>query len=578
MTNDKPDESMLNEVPEAEILSRRRSFSIVWLVPLVAVIIGGWLVYKAQSEKGPTITITFKTAEGLEAGKTKIKYKDVELGQVSAIKLRDDLSQVVVTAELVKEAEAFLSEDTRFWVVRARVGVSGVSGLGTLFSGAFIALDPGKYGKEARHFTGLEIPPPVTTDVPGRHFFLEAETRGSLEIGSPVYYRKIPVGQVVSYQLADDGQMVVVKVFVNAPYDQFVYQNTRFWNVSGLDLKLDSQGVRVDSESVVSILIGGIAFGIPHFDLPGPPAAEERVFQLLDNIDDAQERIYTVKRKWLLSFNESVRGLAVGAPVEFWGIQIGEVLDVRLDFDAQKQKFAIRVLIESEPERFSEANAAADQTQRKQALESLVQRGLRAQLKTGNLLTGQRFIIFDFFPDAPPAAVVWEEPYPEIPTVSTPMEEISTKFTRILNKIDNLPLEQIGNDLRDTVNGVKQLAESKDIEQALQNLSATLDETRQLVADFRTNVTPGLNATVEETRRLISDLRTTVTPEIDVTLERVQQSLVSAEKMLNADSPLQVKLRMSLDEIGGAARSLRLLVDYLERHPEALIRGKGTPK
>ena len=578
MTNDKPDESMLNEVPEAEILTRRRSFSIVWLVPLVAVIIGGWLIYKAQSEKGPTITITFKTAEGLEAGKTKIRYKDVELGQVSAIKLSNDLSQVVVTAELVKDAEAFLYENTKFWVVRARVGVSGVSGLGTLFSGAFIALDPGKYGKEARDFSGLEIPPPVTTDVPGRHFFLEAETRGSLEIGSPIYYRKIPVGQVVSYQLADDGQMVVVKVFVNAPFDQYVYQNTRFWNVSGLDLKLDSQGVRFDSESVVSILIGGIAFGIPNFALPGPPAAEESVFQLLDNIDNAQEQIYTVKQKWILSFNESVRGLAVGAPVEFWGIRIGEVLDVRLDFDTQKQKFAIRVIIESEPERFSESDAAADQAQRKQVLESLVQRGLRAQLKTGNLLTGQQLIIFDFFPDAPPAAVVWEGPYPEIPTVSTPMEEISTKFMRILNKIDNLPLEQIGNDLRDTVNGVKQLAESKDIEQALQNLSATLDETRQLVADFRTNVTPGINATVEETRRLISDLRTNVTPEIDATLERVQQSLVSAEKMLNADSPLQVKLRMALDEIGGAARSLRLLVDYLERHPEALIRGKGTPK
>jgi paraquat-inducible protein B len=554
MTNETAHGPNLEELPEAEVQIRKRSVSIVWLVPLVAVIIGGWLVYKAFSEKGPTITIRFKSAEGLEAGKTKIKYKDVELGQVSTIKLSEDLSQVIVTADLVKQAETFLSENTRFWVVRARVAASGVTGLGTLFSGAFIALDPGKPGEPTHHFKGLEEPPPVTADEPGRHFLLEAGSRGSLEIGSPVYYRKIQVGQVVAYRLAEDGNSVIFMIFINAPYHKYVHTNTRFWNASGVDVKLDAQGIRVDTESLVSLMIGGIAFGTPHVTEPGPPADEEALFILFSNADEARERIYTLKRRWILHFDESVRGLSLGAPVEFRGIRWGEVLDVKLEFDTQKQDFRIQVLIETEPERIPTSRTQIDESTRKQMLEYLVQRGFRAQLKTGNLLTGQKFIEFDIFPDAPSAQIVWAGTYPEIPTVPTPMEEISTKFMRILQKIDKLPIEQIGNDLRDTIHGAKQLVESAELEKIMRNLNDLLQETQHLISDFRSSVTP----------------------EISATLKQAQQSLASAEKMLSTESPLQFKLTMALDEIAGAARSLRLLVDYLERHPEALIRGKGT--
>jgi len=553
MSESKKDGSDLNDVPEAEVRSRKRRISIVWLVPLIAVLIGGWLVFKALSEKGPVITMTFKSAEGLEAGKTKIRYKDVELGQVSAIELSEDLSEVVVTAELVKQAENFLSVNTRFWVVRARVGVSGVSGLGTLFSGAYITLDPGNPGNKTHHFTGLEQPPLVTTDLPGRHFLVTADSRGSLDIGSPVFYRKIQVGQVVAYHLAEDGSNVIFKVFINAPYHEYVYNNTRFWRASGLDVKVDARGVRVDTESLVSILIGGIAFGIPHGQDPGPNAEPEAAFVLFRNMDEAKERIYRIKTKSILYFNESVRGLTLGAPVEFWGIQMGQVIDVKLVFDNQKKMFRIRVVIETEPERFSEAGFIRDDADRKKLVESLLQRGFRAQLKTDNLLTGQQIIIFDFFPDAKPADIVFEGDYPVYPTVPTPMEEISTKFMRILQKIDSLPMEQIGKDLRDTLHGAKQIAESPEILNAIRNLSATL----------------------EETRLMVSDLRTRVTPQINTVLEGARQSLANAEQILNADSPLQVKMNTALEEISGAARALRLLMDYLERHPESLLRGKG---
>ncbi len=555
MTDSKKVLPDLNDVPEAEVRSRKRHFSIsiVWLVPLVAVLIGSWLVYKALSEKGPEISITFKSAEGLEAGKTKIRYKDVELGQVSAIKLSEDLSGVVVTAELVKEAENFLSVNTRFWVVRARVGVSGVSGLSTLFSGAFITLDPGKPGNKTHHFKGLEQPPLVTTDLPGRHFLLKSDSRGSLDIGSPVFYRKIQVGQVVAYDLTEDGRTVIFKVFINAPFHEYVYQNTRFWNASGIDFKLDTQGVRLDTESMVSILIGGIAFGIAQAEDPGPAAEVEALFTLYKNFDDAKERTYLEKTRSVLYFDESVRGLDIGAPVEFWGIKTGEVVDVKLVFNKQKENFSIRVVIETEPERFYEAGFVGDDTDRIEMIKRLLKRGFRAQLKSANLLTGRQMIIFDFFPDAEPTSLTFEGSYPVYPTVPTPMEEISTKFMRILQKIDSLPMEQIGKDLRATVRGTRQIAESPEILEAIRNL----------------------NGTLQETRLLISDLRTKVTPEVSTLLEGARQSLANAEQMLNAESPLQVKMNTALEEISGAARSLRLLMDYLERHPESLLRGKG---
>ena len=216
--NNAPD---LQSLPEA-VVQRKKQISIVWLVPVVAILIGGWLAYKGLTEKGPMVTISFESAEGLEAGKTKLKYKDVEVGQVQTIRFNADLSRVLVTAELVKEAEPYLTENTRFWVVRPRVTASGVSGLGTLFSGAYIGMDPGKEGRPARSFEGLEIPPLVTRDMPGRDFILRATALGSLDIGSPVYYRQIQVGQVTGYELDKEAQSLSIKVFINAPHDALV--------------------------------------------------------------------------------------------------------------------------------------------------------------------------------------------------------------------------------------------------------------------------------------------------------------------------------------------------------------------
>jgi paraquat-inducible protein B len=560
MNANTPREPDASELPEPVIRSGKRQVSIVWLVPVVALLIGGWLIYKAVTEKGPEITITFRTAEGLEAGKTKIKCKDVEIGQVEEITLSKDLAQVIVKAQLVREADAYLSENSRFWVVRARVSASSVTGLGTVFSGAYIDIDPGVPGKKTLHFTGLEEPPNVTTWEKGRHFILKAERKGSLDIGAPVYYRQIEVGRVAAYNLEPDGTGISFKVFIRDPYPQFVRKNTRFWNASGFDMKIDAQGIRVDTESFVSVLVGGIAFDVIESlgALAEAAAQEDEPFKLFPSREAAQEKVYSTKNFFVLLFDESVRGLSPGAPVEFRGIPVGQVIDIKSEFDLKRNKVKIPVITAVEPERISFIGQLPEGVTRETIVDYLVERGLRAQLRTGNLLTGQLYVALDLFPDAKPGKLVrgGRYGYPEFPTTPTQFEEIGSKVTQLVAKIDKIPIEQIGNELRDTLQGAKRIANSPELLETVKSL----------------------NAAVKELQALTAELRTRTTPEVTATLQQAQRSLAAAESSLAADSPQQYRVKAALDEITGAARALRVLTEFLEAHPESLLRGKGPEK
>lgn len=553
MNEQDSNETEPQEIPQA-VVHTRRQISIVWLVPVVAILIGGWLAYKGLSEKGPVVTISFESAEGLEAGKTKVKYKDVDIGQVDTIRFDADLSQVTITAELVKETEPYLTENTRFWVVRPRVTASGVSGLGTLFSGAYIGMDPGKEGRVAHNFKGLEIPPIITTDIPGREFLLKAENLGSLDVGAPVYYRQIQVGQVISYELDEDGQSLIIKIFINAPHHKLVYSNTRFWNASGFDLKLDASGLKLNTESLVSIMMGGIAFETPTSLETGGKPVEDHIFRLYDTHESILERTYTEKRHFILHFNESIRGLTVGAPVEFRGIKIGHVVDIEAGYDLKTNSPRITVLIETEPQRWK--MAGDPNVDPAQNLQGLVDKGLRAQLKTGSLLTGQLFVDVDFHPDAPKARVKFDGKFPEVPTIPAPLQIITARVNQLLGKLEKLPIEQIGNDLADTLQNVKRLSKSEELIAAVQALNETLQETRQLVQKLDSNIAPAISST----------------------LDQAQKTLVSFEGSLGQDSPLQHDLRQAVKELGDAARAVRILADYLERHPDSLIYGKGKAK
>jgi len=539
--------------PQAEAFVRGR-LSTVWVIPVIAVLVAGWLGYKTWSEQGPTLTIAFKAASGLQAGKTVVKFKEVEVGKVTAIRVADDLKGVLVTAELVAGTERWLTRGTRFWIARARVAAGRVSGLDTLLSGAFIEMDPQINGERARSFVGLEEPPLFRTDEPGRRFVLRFDGGASLTPGSPVYYRGLEVGQVASSRLDEQGKAVEMEIFISAPYDRLVRTNSRFWDVSGVDVSVGADGVRVESTSFLSMFLGGVAFDTPpSIDVPGPQAEEDRHFRLYPSRDQAHARVYEEKKYYLMYFDGSVRGLSVGAPVSMRGIQIGQVLDVRLDFDLEKSSFEIPVLVEIEPERIN-LKGNADAVDYDQAIGHLVSSGLRGQLQSGSLVTGQLYIELALHPEAPPASMTERDGYKVVPTVPAPLDAVAGKVNSLLDTVGRLPLEEIGKDLRDTIKGANRLVNSEQV-------SASLSELEQVLKQANTT---------------LAGLDKQVVPEAAATLAQVRQTLRSAQTLVASDSAVVGELTRLLRDLSAASRSIKKLADYLDRHPDALIKGKGT--
>jgi paraquat-inducible protein B len=526
------------DIPEAAVAPKSRwSLQLVWLIPMVAVVIGGWLAVKTIMQRGPTITIIFSTAEGIEAGKTKISTKNVEVGHVTAIRLSPDLKQVIVTAEMVKDYSAHLVEDTAFWLVQTRISGGNVTGLGTLLSGAFIAVNAGKSTVKRREFVALDRPPVVDMDTPGRSFTLHTPTTRSLSVGAPVLYRQLQAGQVLSYRLDTNGQGVTYEIFITQDYLKYVTANTRFWNASGVNVSVGATGVNVETGSLVSILIGGIAFETP--DMTASAGAETTAtdYVLFSNREEALKNPEHEVLQFLAVFDESVRGLSAGAPVDFRGIDIGEVVAVNTDLDRKGNTVLMPITLNIYPERLQARarlhGAPPTAAERRAFIDGMVNVGLRAQLRTGNLLTGQRYITLDFVPNAPKASVNWSSSPPVLPTRGGSLEALETALTSIATKIDKMPLQQIGTDLHQTLLGANALLKRLDSE-----------------------VTP-------EARDMLVDARKT---------------LAKAERLLSTDAPLQQDAQGALRQIGEAAQALRVLADYLERHPESLIRGKPEDK
>jgi paraquat-inducible protein B len=534
------------DVPEAEVVERR-GFSLVWLIPVVAAAIALWLGYTTIQGQGPLVTITFEDAEGLEAGKTQVKYKDVQVGLVERVAISDDLSHVIATARMEKSAESYMTDGTQFWIVRPRVGAGGISGLGTLVSGAFVGVDPGS-GEPATDFKGLEEPPPIRSDIAGRRFQLQAEKIGSVSRGSPIYYRDLRVGQVLDYQLAEDNESLLVDVFVTAPNDELVRDNSRFWNASGFELSFGAYGVEVSVASLQSLLAGGIAFDTPAIGRPGEPAAAGTQFPLFENFNAVSESRFTQKVPYLVYFDGSVRGLRAGAPVEFRGMRIGSVTNVALEVDPQTESVRIPVTLGIEPQRISMPSGEAE-PEPYTTMAALVERGLRAQLKSGNLLTGELLVDLDFHPDAAAAELDMSGQYPQIPSVPTQLEVLTSSITGLLNQLAALPLGDLVADVQRTVQSVEALMTSPDTTQAITALTASANSLQSLVAKL--------------------DGR------LDPLMGQAQSTLASANSLIGQNSQLRYDIEDLLRELTSAARSIRLFADYLERHPEALLRGRS---
>ncbi|GAA0847418.1 PqiB family protein [Cupriavidus pauculus] len=517
--------------------------SLVWLIPIVAAVVGLSLLISTLASRGPEITVTFRTAEGLTPGKTPVRYKDVEIGVVKTARLAADRSHVIATIALTKDAKSFAVSDTRFWVVRPRFAISGVSGLETLLSGAYIGVDAGKSTVVTHSFTGLEVPPVITTDASGRQFVLRAQDLGSLDIGSPVYYRRVPVGHVVAYQLDPNGRDITLRVFINKPYDELVCGDTRFWHASGVDLKLDANGLKLSTQSLVTVMLGGVAFQAPEHSTAHTAAAENTEFLLAaDQSEAMKEPDELAPALAVLNFDQSVRGLSPGAPVDFRGVTVGQVRSIGIEYQRDKKAFRMPVVVELYPSRMGlREKDVADDTRKLAIVHSLVQRGMRAQLRTGNLLTGQLYVALDFFPKAPlPDELDLNASPPQLPTTPGTFDELQAKLGDIVTRIGKVPFEQIGQDART----------------AMVSMNKMLANADKLVAQVNGDVAPAVLAALQDARR----------------------TLATANGALAPDASLQQDTRRMMQELTRTAASLRMLTDYLERHPEALLQGKKEDK
>ena len=520
----------------AEPQIRRSRFSVIWILPIVALLIAGWIGYTTLAERGPTIVITFKTATGLEAGKTQIKHNDVQLGVVKRIDPTPDLQEVVVTARMNKLAEPHLNEATKFWVVRPRFDLTNLSGLQTLVSGSFVEMDPGSGTVPALTFTGLEEPPVVRSDVSGTTYILTAMKVGSVNSGSPVFFRGIEVGEVISSDFEGIDKGFKVRVFVYKPYDAYVHDGTEFWNASGISLDMGSGGFKLEIESLEAVLAGGIAFDTGDAARKSPPAEANSTFPLYADRDAAQDAGYTNRARVLVDFEGSVRGLDFGSPVELQGIKVGRVVDFHLVVDAAKDAVHVPVVCEIDLARVGIVNQPAGEVGKGKLMAGLVERGMRAQLRTSSLITGQLFVAFDFFPDAPPAKIVETDTYPLVPSVPGEMAGLERSVSQTLDKLASLPLEGIAVDARKTLVAAQQL------------MSSANGQTTPLLASLR---------------------------ETSAAANGVLKSVGSA---YGNDSQIRNELTALLRQLHETLSSAQGLVNYLEQHPDSVIRGKSASK
>ena len=544
-------------LPEPTVVRVKRTrLSLAWLVPIAAIVIGAVLIARTLLQAGPEITITFRNAEGLEAGRTEVRYKEVVVGKVTKVGLSPDRERVLVSVKLDKAVANLAVEDTRFWVVRPRIGLAGVSGLGTLFSGAYIGVDAGVVDQPETHFTGLEAPPFVLRGEPGRSYVLVAEDLGSLDIGSPVYYRRTPVGRVAGYALDPSHDRLEVQIVVAPPNDRLITPQTRFWASSGIDLSITASGFTLDTQSLVSVLVGGIAFANPPADAasaPPAPAPDRYRFELFPNRKTALAPPDGAPLRLRMLFEQTQRGLVAGAPVDMLGVEVGVVRSAALHQLDKGDRIGVEVIADIYPQRLGNVRRqfkpppGAHGSVDAQFLQRGIANGLRAQVRTGNLLTGQLYVALDFMPKAAKVSVdPRAEPF-DMPTVRGTLADLQPQLAEIVARLGKVRFDEIGADLQATLRSAGAAGEG--LQQTLATASAAI---RQL--------TP-------EAQRTLAD--------VQKTLDSAQGALANLDRnALQGDAPLQRNVNQALLELQRAAVALRVLADYLQQHPESIVRGK----
>mgnify|MGYP001058560276 CR=1 FL=1 len=537
-----------NQATQAKKLAAKRMrLSPVWLIPLGAVLIGAWLLFQNVTSRGPTVQLELNNAEGLEKGKTAVKVLNLDVGTVKDLRLTNDVSGVIAEISMQPSMEELLVEDTEFWVVKPRVGRQGISGLGTIISGAYIQMRPGESNKPAFRFRVLEQPPPTRPDVPGLTLELISQGDDTLSIGDPLVFKGQTVGQVETTEFDVDTLEVRYRIFIESPYDKLITKNTQFWLRSGIDVQLTSRGVEVQVGSLQAILAGGVTFGLPDGADAGPRATKNDKYVLHASSAAAQEDRFDKSLKYIVLFDDSVRGLNAGASVEFRGLRVGTVLEVPY-FDEKinlenMQDFNIPVLISYEPERLGDAWENQTQEQWRERLSGLFKRGLRATVESASLLTGAMFVDLQFNEKAKYDGSVTIGKYEVFPSQPGGFATLEEKVTRILDKVNNLPIESLIGELEGT----------------LQSTTKTLSQAERTLSS--------LNSILKD------DAVRELPAELQSTMQEVRDTLNSFQN----GNPAYDNLNRSLKKLNRVLEDLAPLAETLRSDPNALIFGEDQP-
>lgn len=534
---------------------------LVWLIPIIAAAIAGWLGWRNWADQGKLVTITFATANGLTAGQTQVRHKSVALGTVTDIRLSQDMSYVIVRVRMVPDATPVLTDHAQFWIVRPRLSTRYISGLETLVSGAYIDVDPGPPGGHPKtDFKGLEEPPAMRSDEPGHSYTLTSDGGvGGLGPGSPVLYRGVSVGEVLSTSVGPEGP-ADMHVFVRAPYDRYVHSATRFWKEAGITINYGVQGLHLELDSLQAALAGGIEFDTPGEAIHTPMASNGTTFPLYGGKQQAIESGYRQHIPFVAYFQSSVLGLAAGSPVDLFGLDIGHVTAVRPEI-ASGSPPRVRVDMDIEPERLF-PDAGMTWQRPLEVVQHLVDSGMRAELSTRNFITGQVAVSLEFVPGAGAAQVTRQDAAIVVPSRPGGGAGLVDAMTDIAGRLSRLPVDQIAEHLNQLLAGADQTIGSPDMRAAITSLAGTLQELHKLARQTNSSLMPAL-------RRLPA-----ISDELQRTMAHANQVLAGVGTSYGANSGFQRDLQRLMQQASDAARSIRLLADFLDRHPEALVRGR----
>ena len=516
--------------PEEALVKPVRTVSKIWLIPIVALFIGMWMVYYQWSNQGQLISIQFKTATGLEAGKTKIKTRDVDIGVVKNIQLSDDLSGVVVTARMDKNVAPLLHSDNQFWIVSPRVSLSGVSGLGTILSGPYINMAPGSEQQMSEKFVALEAPPITPAGTPGLHVTLNSKSEFAYKKGDPVVYKGIKVGEFEDIYFNFDERVVYYNTFIQAPYHKLITVNTKFWDISGVQMELGASGVKVSTGSLETLLTNGVTFGIPEGMPVGEQIQDRDFFDIHPTYTSASEERYKLRAEYVILVKDTIRGLQVGAPVEYRGLVVGKVLAINsLDNNQDgllEQGYDIPVIISIQPGRVQQPDDAIGLAFIRKQTSLWIQRGLRATLKTGNLLTGALFVDLQHYPDADAFQAQVLKGYEVIPTITGEFSEITSKVTAILDNINEIKMKAISDNANNMLSQIAQAAKS------LESTANTADHL--LTSVHEDNVSSTLSDTLKNLSNLSKDFssESKTYKELNHTMESLQHTLNELQPLL----------------------------------------------